>query len=335
MSAHDELIKDALELQASRAPSGDRVLAELSVVRQPVRRRSLVLAGVAALVIAIAVGIPFALKPSTPDPVTFPAAVSAGSKLKYGATWLPDGFRERFRASDGNGWGQVRNWTNGSMTISLGVNSTRSPMWTDAAADIESGYDKVEIGGVTASYSRTDGGAKLTWIPEPGTVLLLTLRRVPDMRRIAVEVAGSVRPDGISSISTGLEFGRLPVGLAGTSMQLGGVSPETGAGEIVASGGDTTLTASLSHEPARVAGQAVVVRGRQGVYAAPVKTPDGFSDGVLAVELEGGRWLVLRSPQIMRAGEQLPTPLTSPDFVAVADSLTVSTTPDHSWIGTR
>ncbi|HEV7979702.1 hypothetical protein [Amycolatopsis sp.] len=333
MSGHEELIKEALVLQASRAPSGERVL---SVVRQPVSRRPLVLTGVVALVIAIAVGIPFALRPSTPDPATFPAAAAAGSKLKYGATWLPDGFRERFRASDTDGWGQVRKWANGPMTISLGVNSTRNPMWTDAAANIESGYDKVDIGGVTASYSRIDGGAKLTWIPEPGTVLLLTLRDVPDMRTVAVEVAGSVRPDGISSISTGLEFGRLPVGLASTSMQLSGVSPETGAGEIVASGGMTTLTASLSREPARVDGQAVVVRGRQGVYAAPVKDLGGFSDGVLAVELDGGRWLVLRSPQVMSAaGEQLPTPLGSSDLVAVADSLTVSDTPDHSWIGTR
>jgi len=96
------------------------------------------------------------------------------------------------------------------------------------------------------------------------------------------------------------------------------------------------LTASLSREPAWVDGQAVVVRGRQGVYAAPVKDSGGFSDGVLAVELDGGRWLVLRSPQVMSAaGEQLSTPLSSSDFVAVADSLTVSATPDHSWIGTR
>lgn len=334
MSSHDELIKDALELQASRAPDGERVLERLSVARQSVSR--LMLAGVAALVIVIAMVIPFVLKPSSPDPVTFPAAASAGSTLKYGATWLPDGFRERFRASDSDGWGQVRTWVNGSMTISLGVNSTRDPMWTDAAADIESGYDKSEIGGVTASYSRIDGGANLTWIPEPGTVLLLTLRGVPEMRTVAVEVAGSVRPDGVSSISTGLEFGWLPVGLAGTSRQLGGASPETGAGEIVASGGATTLTASLSHEPAHVQGQAVVVRGRPGVYAAPGKDLGGLSDGVLAVELEGGRWLVLRSPPVMSpALGQLPGPLTLTDFVAVADSLTVSPTPDHSWIGTR
>jgi hypothetical protein len=341
MSGHretEDLIKDALVRQAGRAPSSERVLAGL---RPPVSqsRRPMVLAAVAAVVIAIAVGIPFVLKPAEPAaPTTFPAVASAGSNLKYGATWLPDGFRERFRASDSAGWGQVRNWTNGPMIISLGVNSTRNPMWTDAAASIESGYDKTDIGGVTASYSRIDGGANLTWMPEPGTVLLLTLRGVPDMRTVAVGVAGSVRPDGVSPVSAGLEFGRLPAGLASTGSQVGGVSPDTGEGKIAASGGSTTLTASLSRVPVpkQSMGQPVMVRGRQGGYVAPIKGFDGYSDGVLSVELDGGRWLVLRSPQIISAGgEQLPTPLGSADLVSIADSLTISATSDHSWIGTR
>ncbi|HET9141799.1 hypothetical protein [Actinophytocola sp.] len=366
MTDVEELIRDTLRRQESRAPDPGPVLAALRrPVRRPAPRRSRGLVGGLAVAIAVAVvviTIPAGIQqltgprpePDGPGGGTGATEVPPAGLLRYTAAWLPPGFTEVYRAVGPDGR-QHRQWAAGTVRtdssgnpltplITLSVHTPAEPSWADTPQAISEARDTATVAGHPAGFPRLDAsGGRLIWMPDAGTILQVSLVKVADARQTALRIAESVRPDGGSAVRPGIRFGSLPAPLAEETAGVRGSSPADATTELVAAepgavdDRSPTVQVTLSPQALESGGEPVTVRGRTGTYVAPVDRRSTEHNDItparLAVRLDDGRWLTLDASSVSDGtGGSAPTPLSRDQLIDILNTL-VFRTPDYTWLG--
>ncbi|TWP53241.1 hypothetical protein FKR81_04530 [Lentzea tibetensis] len=310
MNDTEQLIKEALNRQADRAPHPGPTL---SALRRPARRRSrsslflTVGTAVAAAAVLFAAGVLVGKGPS-PDngaaallPTTTP---SASTHVKFSPGWLPDGFVEVYRSAGPDGI--VRVWTTEPsadppfatakpmVSLSVDGNPEGFETWEQVAlANGATGYVQVTQG-------QTGPGATIVW--RAPDVLRVTVRGVPDVRATAVQIAGAVQPDDKSVVRSAVEYQGLSL------PRVWGASPSRWTSEIRVD----PFTAQVSTDPPDLTGgKPVDVRGKQGTYVP----------GKYVAVLDRGVWLTVTGQ------------LTEGQLVKIANDIKIDPKPGYDWIG--
>ncbi|MEC3980057.1 hypothetical protein, partial [Amycolatopsis sp. H20-H5] len=284
----ETLLRESMDRLAARAPDGYEIRAALADAR-PVRARPrLALVGVAAAVIAVAVGASVGItalnSAPSPEPLTA-AAPSAEGVLQYAPGRLPDGFTEQYREAGVRTAPQIRRWLadGGTREITLSAYSTADPQWSQTALRIASLPDQILVRGRVGMV--TGGGADsalLTWMADPARVLTLKLTHVPDARETGQQIADSVSTGVDTRLSGEIRFGHLPDGLHALSESARGTSPQDGSSEVkAATGGEPTIPALRAGvgpgSPDLTGASTARVRGTSGFYRAPAQGADGLA----------------------------------------------------------
>lgn len=327
MNDTEQLIKEALNRQADRAPHPGPTL---SALRRPARKRSrssiFLTVGVAAAAAAavFAAGVLVGRGPSPNDgaaallPTPGP---QASAPLKYGPKWVPEGFVEVARSTSGPARFS-RVWTKDGQSLD---NSEYEPVpiVTVGSRDrLPIGYEeweKVPVGEASGyvhvgEIQKTLGSLATVIVTRADFVteaepLVVTVRSVPNARDLALQVARSVELDRNATVRSAVELN----GVAQPSVE--GSSPTRWTSEIEVS----PFTVRLSTEqPDLTGGVPVTVRGKEGVV---VPNTAGASDVVVQ---EGRLWLTVRGSDASQ--DQL---------VAAANAAKIDQAPDYSWLGGR
>ncbi|ANN19014.1 hypothetical protein SD37_27585 [Amycolatopsis orientalis] len=292
----ERLIRESLEHLATRAPDGAEIRDALD--QRSRSRPTMALALVAAAVALIALGVPLALRAYTAVP---PASqVNADwAVLPYKPGWLPDGFKETLRATKPHPAPQTREWSAGEQGQ---IQLTSTPLakgggpWTIAPAP-----NQIIVHGRVGMAAEVYGqGLLLTWSPDDVYLLNLRLLNVKDPRAVGQRVADEMVKDDRARVSGELRFGKLPddLELSGVStfMTVGGGATDleaTRAGQPTAA---AVVTASLRAERPDNGDATPVplrVRGLDGFALPPREGRLGHQDETVAVQVEGGRWLIV------------------------------------------
>jgi hypothetical protein len=328
----EQLISEAFERQADRAPDGHRIMAALR--ERPARKltRTGVLALVAAAVVA-AVAVPVVILTSGRDAA--PAAQSApapaprppgGTPIDYRPAWLPDGLLELRRGLGPTPQEWSRYWRGGppeACDSRPEVVELRSGPEGPFPPDLpENLYRPIDVNGHPGhiaglgAVGTPSSQAVVVWRPEPGTQLAVYVLRVPNAVEVALRVARSVTTDQEASVSAPFTLGWRPDGIGPGYSDTGEICDEIAS--YHAPGPEQGLTVQLRAEKVTTAPgppERVFTRGRLGTY----------SNGELVVRLEDGTWLRILGP-------------TNKDvLVKVANSLVIhaEATRPQPWHGTR
>ncbi len=352
----DDEIRAALDHVVSRAPDPASIRAGFaSRARAHRQRRALLFAG-GAMAASGAIGVPAVLgwlEPgpraangqSGPDvrtpPNLGPAAAEPISDaavervaMRYRPTWLPEGFVETSRTSsvavDGSKY-QVREW--------LRVEDARlSPdQRSDATARIRlvlAPVNRLAIGDwrPAVTINGDDGGLsdaddhvpQVIWRIEKGLRLAVYVNGVADGRAVAVRIARSVKPDGVSGVECPLRLNWLPDFLteyAEQQIKLSAWGPTWRSTRSVLVGDGAAVLLSVEYGPdiaAPPAGIPATVRGRSGL----TRDYEGDAGGWAHVALDGVDLLVTGA-------------VNYDEIVQVTNKLDVGPRPYRGWIGQR
>jgi hypothetical protein len=306
MTDTEELIKAALAKGAERAPHPGRVINALN---SPPRRRirGALIALIGAVVIGAAFTAPIVFRqsaePMPPAASELPPPVAETVALKYGVTHVPPGYGEIVREADIGGGQQHRGWQNGQNLIHLSVYTPRSPRWQWATLPT---IDQVEIGRAPGWVAVGDDTfTQVTFMPDQDTLVQVQVHGPPRSREKAIEVANSVRPDGVTTVVPPLSFGTMPPRFTRIAMSIRGSSPATGEAWLTASS-DDAMTPEVQAR--------LVAKGSTKLHGwnVTVPTPDGR-------EIE----LVYNSD----------SKLSEQQALEIAEDMTVGAKPDFSWLG--
>ncbi len=306
----EDLIREALQRQADRAPAPGRVLASLH--RPPRRRRALVLVAAAVVGVLIVAGGAFALRQNLAEP---PPPAAPPFPVGYAPGWLPDGYSEQARNYHPDG-SVSRTWMGEPLTPELDPSAWAGP-WV-AMTYWRYRDDLVPddvVGGLTGelSVNEENGSTAFTWLPDPAgrAAVSVIVDRMPDDQAVLEQVVRSVRADPVTS----------PVPLlvgSGWHAVLG--TPDDWRVEV--SDGQwegLSFTAALGSQRPFLKGEPTVVRGMRAVVG-------GYG---VAVQLAPDRWFSVR-PNSDRSGA-----IPADRLIAIANSARIDLYPDMSWLGRR
>jgi hypothetical protein len=346
--ATEELVRAALNRQATRAPHPAAVRTALHAGR-PARTRTPLVLAAAALAVLAAVGVPLGLhltaRPAappaapTPAPVSTTAAPPPGTSMRYAPSFLPPGVVEEMRAAASDGT-VSRTWQAPGSPAGGPVPSVRLLVTgpTGAYADVVQQIAQVPhrtVHGVTAGVFADDDAeqrSRLVWLPEPGTVINLTVTGMPNSMDLVQRIADSISPDSAHTVATPLLVAPLP-GLPDTSLTVHGDSPRTWVADWNAqNNADTSKNPgaiTVSYGPGVAApptsgGSPVRVDGQPGEYfPVPAGHQEVPGTAMVAVKLNG-YWLEVSS---LQPGQSA--------LLRAAGAVRVHAVPTPSWLGTR
>jgi len=357
----DNLVRQALELQASRAPDPERILAALST-RVTQRRRARVARAVVTFAAvgaaAAALAVPTVVlhdrsRSATPRPGASPTSATSPSTsamaeiptvtLKYRPTWIPTEFIAMIRDADINRgdaedsstlltWRVPNaNGTGTSRTLEMKIFTTKNPgryLGTGTSVTI-SGHPGWY--GVNPAGSST--GPSLTWQVDTDTVIMIMVGDSLLSSQDLTKIAESVRPDP-TTLTTPLRAGWLPTGLLPQSVGLSGTSASTwsatvGFGEPSPAPGVSPSSSQWDRPYAGIA------------FGTSTNAPAGGD----AIDVTGhsARVITQSSPinqvfVVVDLGQGLlltviGLSITRDDAVTIAKNVEVGEVPDVSWIG--
>ncbi|MFC3455847.1 hypothetical protein [Amycolatopsis speibonae] len=320
----EDLIRESLDHLATRAPDGAEIRDALA--QRSRSRPTMALALVAAAVAIIALGVPLGLRAFTAVP---PAAQRNAdwAVLPYKPGWLPDGFRETSRSAKPYPAPQMREWGGGEFgqiqLTSTPLSDERSGPWTIAPAPNQI-IVRGKVGMAVEVYGQ---GTMLTWSPDDVYLLTMRLLNIKDPRAVGERIAEEMVPDNRARVSGELRFGRLPAGLelsgVRTFMKVSGGATELEATQAGQPASAAVVTASLSGDrpvPDGAEPVPVKVKGRDGSYLPEREGALGHQYGVVAVQVDGGRWLTVSGKRDQAA------------LLDIADSLQIIPG-DYTWFG--
>jgi len=360
----EDKIREALFAIADRAPHPVRVSAGLADRRRAHRqRRALLLAGAAGAVAVTAGGAaaltrlrstgpdtgivpPGGATPSpsasptpppgtllTPSPEPSPRGGNTFVPMKYRPTWLPEGLGEIERSvtvSGGDPYDQRRAWQAGASgtNVYLDTASTKRQSvkgWKPATVQGHRGWTKTD-------ESMNYRGASVIWQDDVGVWFSVLLNAGPDddASEVAMTIAESVVPDGVTGCEVFLSFGWLPEGLRGGAQRLG---YSTGFGAWSAdfwTGGHDGMDVGVWIGPEvdlQAPSDPVTVRGRRGKKVWFTYPSGGKNDG--------GKVFVDLGPVGLSLSSFSKNPVSLDDLVRIADDMRIGPDPYLGWSGQR
>ncbi|MEV4319194.1 hypothetical protein [Actinocrispum sp. NPDC049592] len=232
MTKTEELIKDALAKQVTRAPDPAPILAALREPRFRRRTRpALVVATIGTALVTTAVLVPASMRTvgppagdstiqqALPTSAIEQAVPGAGRPASIPMQYTlspPDGYFEDERTSDPQGLNQSRTWGRRGTgveqpTIRLNVIHQDDPTFAELARPMADATT-VTINGFAARarndlVGTTVVGATVRWKPNDTTVLEVLTGAGPKPKDLAVQIAAGVVPDGKSTLTPPLSFG--------------------------------------------------------------------------------------------------------------------------------
>jgi hypothetical protein len=358
----DNLVRQALELQASRAPDPERILAALPTRIAQRRHARLARVGVAfaaAGAVAAALTVPTVVlydrsHSATPRPgasqtaatsqSTSPAAEIPTATLEYRPTWLPAefiGFSRDANINRGSAEdsGTSLTWRvpnpNGigtSRTLQMTVFTTKNP-----GRYLGTGTS-VTVSGHPGWYAVTSAGSNsnpsLTWQVDTDTVIVIKADGSVLGKQDLIKIAESVRPNP-TTLASPLRVGWLPTGLRPQEVGLSGTSAT--AWTLMVTCAEPSPTPGVSPSSSQMdTPHAGVVLGTStnapaGGDAVDVKghsarfvTQRSGRTGMLFVVVDLGQGLLLTVIGIA---------ITRDETVMIARNVEVGGVPDVSWIG--
>lgn len=309
----EDLIRQAFERQASRAPDAERVRTAFHArSRRSVRRRRGVMALAAAAAIAVPVIVPATL-PGGQEEGDVVSPLPEEITMLYRPAWLPKGFREVRRVASTAHLEQLREWNDtgwtperqakGSPFVPT-VQLTTSSRWRDSGRGsrmdtFPEGSANTEVNGVRAFRGVEEHGCAVAWMNSREQVFRVRVLRQPDSCGTAMRVARSILPDGRSVLSVPVRAAWLPRLFSGKDSD-GGVSQtltKTGCqGAYWSAGGDrpTAVTVKIGRGALPGGGAPVETGGRPARYVVGYPPPvDAFDDGYRSVVVDLGSGLIL------------------------------------------
>jgi hypothetical protein len=330
----EDLVRAVQHEQAERAVDPRRVLAALPQRRvRAVRRRRLVLAGVAAAVAAVVAVPVFALRqgpaPQPPSATPGPSVSPAPGQLvplKYSPGWLPAGYAEYSRTirppgSLNRAWAAAPPTSPVRLSELTGILSMTVGGAADATEDASG--ETVDINGVRGVY-RAEEPSRVTWQLD-GTRISIGMLKPLLPKDTLLRIARSVRPDP-AAMELPLTM-RVPAGQSIAGQSMTGVSAgewlaTTTLGELTPSGGLAELGATISvgtMTRASAGGTALRVAGHPARYVRNTASRTGH---FLVVDLDGGLKLTVYSED-----------LDQPALVALAEAVNPPNPGAVAWIG--
>ena len=299
----DDLLRQALQRQADRAPDPDRVRAALPrrAARRTRRRYGSMAGGLVAAAALAAFAVPVLALDDAPAPrgagpgaspsasadPTAPAApvAPAAVGLRYRPTWLPAGLTERSRSvplGPGFGYdGPVRIWKRANAGAGFDTGGSRLEF---GAVDTENGADQfgddgqaVDINGKPGRLSPApgDGKSSLHWMIDPQTVIFIHNVEAGVSEADLLRIARSVQPDP-GQVAVPVRFGWLPTGMAPKLAQFAGDSADRWQLELTAYGKNPTASPPpTSEKGGKEGGQ----DPNRGIYARLGRTTDAPDGG--------------------------------------------------------
>ena len=321
----EQRIRDALDYQAGQAPHPAAIRLPAGRTR---RRPALPLVLAAAALVALAgVGVPVGLRliggpaaqhtaqpaVSTSSPSTS-AAAQPGVVLRYRPGWLPGGYAEAQRGIETLNGFQVRVWTPGrGTTIASGpsIELAVNPITASDRADITGMVNserKQSVNGAQGAYTWVPpqsglSGARLIWLPDPDTALIVTVYQAGDASDTALRVARSVVPDGAATIQNPITV-RDTTGFQDPEYFTNGTAPTHWSAQLIMAGtGSSSLTVSW---------------GAPDLAPTAKPLPDTHT---IQRELDGQTLTVT----LVGGGQD--------ELARIADAVTVTPGSDPSWLG--
>lgn len=368
----DDLLRQALQRQADRAPDPDRVRAALPsrAARRTRRRYGSMAGGLVAAAALAAFAVPVLALDDAPAPrgagpaaamspsasardaaPTAPAAVG----LRYRPTWLPAGLTERSRTvplgPDFGYDGPVRIWKRANAGAGFDTGGSRLEF---GAVDTENGADQfgdhgqaVDINGKPGRLSSAsgDGKSSLHWIIDPETVIFIHNVEAGLSDADLLRVARSVQPDP-GQVAVPVRFGWLPTGMAPKLAQFAGDSADRWQLELTAYGRKPGAA------PTPTSKEEKTEDPDRGIYVRLGRTTDAPDGGesitvagrparIVVREIEGPKpvpgqhaYVVveLASGLKLTVFSVLPD-VSRDDLIATAAAIEIGPAPDLSWLG--
>jgi hypothetical protein len=318
----EQLIKEALNRQADRAPHPGPTL---SALRRPARKRSrssiFLTIGVAAAAAAVVftAGVLVGKGPSPNDGAAalMPTTAADAGQLKFGPKWLPDGFVEVSRTVSKEGFS--RTWTKDGQGLENAEWEPVPYVTVGSRTHLPVGYEQWE----DVPVRKGRGHVHVGELPKLGSLatvivtesdfvtrsepLVVTVRSVPNARDLALQIANSVEPDASAGVLSAVE-------LNGVSQpDVEGRSPTEWTSEITVGGFVVKVS---TEQPDLKGGVPVNVRGKEGTFVP------GYLPQV--VVQEGRLWLAVRGSDASQ--DQL---------IAAANAAKINQTPGYEWLGSR
>jgi hypothetical protein len=312
----DEVIRQAFERQAEKAPPADRVLADLRMRMSRARRRRVATQSVMAVVFSGAAVAAAAVWVPSGGPESIGHRVQAGPRpapvrLLYRPGWVPRGFTEVAREV-GQGRSnsvQIRTWADRSLTerpvdnalvprVDVGVEPPTQGGREDRLTSLrrQSGTSTVDVNGHEARRWLDGARCEIAWRPTAQAVLSVTLNGLIDPCADALRVARSVGPDDRATVVPPLRATWLPAGYATDHV----VVSRTDSGcraELVATSALRSISAEVGAGRLPAQGTPLRIGGRpaRSYHIDAVSTTGEPSGGMaVAVDLGGGRLLTVR-----------------------------------------
>jgi hypothetical protein len=362
VSTHlEDLLREAQQRVADRAPDPDRIRAGLPArarrMTQRRRRTGALVAVAAAVAVAGALTVPalvlrrdtsVPVQPAAPNPGTSSApAVTTGVapvSLRYRPTWLPAGVGERSRMAslvpmpDGYLNGVDRTWTRSALgptletkhpSVSLGFRYAKN-----ADEPLANQGTVVTISGKKGYYHGEGGDTKsyVEWRIDANLVASVFQSGMALSKQQLVQIAESVQPDP-GALAVPLRLGWLPDDLDAQFVAATGNGPTawnfrvSGEKQREFTGKDLKeANRSVSVEygtltSAPDGGDNITVGGRRGRYVE--RTIDGkVAVAFVVVEAGQGRFITVIANDVTRD-----------DMIKVAANVEVTGEPDLAWLG--
>jgi hypothetical protein len=312
-----ELIRDAQERQAARAPAPERILGGLprSIARRRRRRRYVVAAGVAGLLAlsggAVAAGVGAAGGRSGGSGVADAPAAESVVTMDFGPTWVPAGWSETSRELSVLGDTiTTAPGSDGRLVLTTGPRRSIDRRWSKRSGDASTqltlsvrnteftaaqNWEPVDVGGRPGQVAEHPGSTSVTWSIDGRYLLLMSGdgrggMTQPLPREEMLGIAASVVADP-TPFPAPVELGWLPAETRVEKIGVGGATPADYASFVhlhrLGTGGGPMIEVGRGSLPV---GEPLTVGGRPAVVPAK---PDRGPRADLAVDMGGGWVLVL------------------------------------------
>ncbi len=299
MNDTEQLVKDALGKLAERTPHPGPTLNALRRKRKRHRNVFMIAAaGVAAVAVLIFAGVIASDRYMPPNPNDAAAALVQGDgksvPFKYAPHWLPAGFVESLRATNGaptRVWGPAGATPYSNPGLVIRVHG--------AMPDVH-GWDLTQVRGLEAWVQVRGDAATVVWKAQD--VLDVSVTGVGDAREVALRVAESVRADAKITYAP-------PFKLEGRYAELvRGTAPDKWHSSL----GRNSVSVQVATEKPELPepNEQLTVRGKQGVR----------NGNTVAVQ-DGGLWISATASAW------------SDELVELVNKVEIVDRPDTSWIG--
>ncbi|GIJ63423.1 hypothetical protein [Virgisporangium aurantiacum] len=368
----DNLLREALQRQADRAPDPDRVRAALPrrAARRTRRRYGSLAGGLVAAAALAAFAVPVLALDDAPAPrgagpaAEMSSSASAGPAapaavgLRYRPTWLPAGLTERSRSvplgPDFGYDGPVRFWKRSDAGAGFDMGGSRLEF---GAVDAENGADQfgdygqaVDINGRPGRLSPApgDGKSSLHWLIDPQTVIFIHNVEAGVSDADLLRIARSVQPDP-GQVAVPMRFGWLPTGMAPKLAQFAGDSADRWQLELTAYGKIPGASPPPTSEKDVKEGGQDPDRGIYARLGRSTDAPDGGESITVAGrparivirDIEGPKPMPFQHVYVvveLASGLKLTVSSVLPDvsrddLLATAAAIEVGPGPDLGWLG--